>query len=525
MKHLLFTLALLTLSTAPARTGEAPVQADVIIRGATIYDGSGGPGQVGDLAIRADKVVAVGKFAVAGNPRVIDGAGLILSPGFIDLHTHSDTPLTKPATRANRNYLTQGVTTVVTGNCGFGPPDVAAFFKTLEAGGVGSNVIHQVPHNAVRQRVMGNANRAPTADELRRMEELVDEGMRAGAWGLSTGLIYTPGTYAQTAELVALAKVAAKHDGLYASHIRNEGVEVLAALEEILEIARRAGIRIHISHIKVSGRRAWGKAAEVIALIRRERARGLKVTADQYPYTASSTSLAAMVVPARYREGSAKDFLGRLDDPELGPKVRKAIEQLIDGRQGGKTLRIAAYKAKPQWQGKDLNTIAAQQKKSPLEIVLEIERHGGAGVVSFGMNEEEVRLFMREPYVATASDGSSQVPAATVPRSYGCFPRKIGHYASAEKLIPLGQALRSASGLPADILKLPQRGYLKPGYYADVVVFDPKTFRDKATYDQPHQYATGVQYLFVNGRLAIDQGRFTGTLAGKVLRHKSAADK
>jgi N-acyl-D-aspartate/D-glutamate deacylase len=525
MKHLLFTLTLLALSAAPARTGEAPVQADVVIRGATIYDGSGGPGRVGDLAIRGDKVVAVGKFAVAGKPRVIDGEGLIISPGFIDLHTHSDTPLTKSATRANLNYLTQGVTTVVTGNCGFGPADVADYFKTMEEGGVGSNVIHQVPHNAVRQRVMGNANRPPTPDELRRMEELVDEGMRAGAWGLSTGLIYNPGTYAKTDELIALAKVAAKHGGLYASHIRNEGDEVLAALEEILEIARRAGIRIHISHIKVSGRRAWGKAPEVIALIRRERSRGLNVTADQYPYTASSTSLAAMVVPARYREGSAKDFLKRLDDPEVGPKVRKAIEQLIDGRQGGKTLRVAAYKAKPQWQGKDLNAIAAQEKKTPLDIVLEIERNGGAGVVSFGMNEEEVRLFMREPYVATASDGSSQVPAATVPhpRSYGCFPRKIGHYAIAEKLIPLEQALRSASGLPADILRLPQRGYLKPGYYADVVVFDPKTFRDKATYDQPHQYATGVQYLFVNGRLAIEQGRFTGTLAGKVLRHESTA--
>ena len=527
MKYLLFALALLTLSAAPARTDEAPVQADVVIRGATIYDGSGGAGQVGDLAIRGDKVVAVGKFALAGKPRIIDGAGLIISPGFIDLHTHSDFPLTKPATRGNRNYLMQGVTTVVTGNCGFGPPDVADYFKKLEAGGVGSNVIHQVPHNAVRQRVMGNANRPPTADELRRMEALVEEGMRAGAWGLSTGLIYTPGTYAKTDELIALAKAAAKHDGLYASHIRDEGAAVLAALEEILEIARRAGIRIHISHIKVSGRRNWGKGPEVIALIRRERKRGLNVTADQYPYTASSTSLAAMVVPAKYRAGTAKDFLNRLDDAEAGPKVRAAIAERIDARQGGKTLRIAAYKAKPQWQGKDLNTIAAQEKKTPLDIVLEIERHGGAGVVSFGMNEEEVRLFMREPYVATASDGTSQVPAATVPhpRSYGCFPRKIGHYAIAEKLVPLEQALRSASGLPADILKLPRRGYLKPGYFADVVVFDPKTFRDKATYDRPHQYATGVRYLFVNGRLAIDDGRYTEVLAGRVLRHQSAAGK
>jgi N-acyl-D-amino-acid deacylase len=530
MKHALFPLLLLAalaLSAAPASTGEAPVEADVVIRGATLYDGSGGPGQVGDLAIRGDKVVAVGKFKVAGRPRVIDGEGLIISPGFIDLHTHSDTPLTKPATRANLNYLTQGVTTVVTGNCGFGPADVAAYFKTLTEGGVGGNVIHLVPHNAVRQKVMGNANRAPTAAELGRMEDLVDAGMRAGAWGLSTGLIYNPGTYARTDELVALAKVAARHGGLYASHIRDEGVAVLAALEEILEIARRAGIRIHISHIKVSGRRAWGKGPEVIALIRRERRRGLEVTADQYPYTASSTNLAALVIPAKYREGSPKDFWKRLEDPEAGPKIRKAIEERIDARQGGKALRVAAYAPKPQWQGKALSAIAAQEKKSALEIVLEIHRGGGAGVVNFGMNEEEVRLFMREPYVATASDGSAQVPAATVPhpRSYGCFPRKIGHYAIAEKLLPLEKALRSASGLPADILRLPQRGYLKPGYYADVVVFDAATFRDRATYEQPHQYATGVRYLFVNGRLAIDGGRFTGALAGRVLRHQSPAGK
>jgi N-acyl-D-aspartate/D-glutamate deacylase len=234
-----------------------------------------------------------------------------------------------------------------------------------------------------------------------------------------------------------------------------------------------------------------------------------------------------MVIPPRFREGSTKDLIARLDDPEIGPKMRKAIEQSIAGRQGGKTLRIAAYKEKPAWQGKNLATIADQEKMSLLDVVVEITRHGGAGVVSFGMNEEEVRLFMKEPYVATASDGSSQVPSSTVPhpRSYGCFPRKIGRYAIEERVVGLEQALRSASGLPADILRLPERGYLKPGYFADVVVFDPKTFRDRATFDQPHQYATGVRYLFVNGRLAIDEGRHTDVLAGRVLRHQSKASK
>jgi N-acyl-D-aspartate/D-glutamate deacylase len=518
------TLITLATLTAPQSAEDSPIEADVVIRGATLVDGTGKPGQVGDLAIRGDKIVAVGKFTVAGKPRVLDASGLIISPGFIDLHTHSDIPLTKKATSANLNYLMQGVTTVVTGNCGAGPTDVAGYFQKMETLGIGSNVIHQVPHNAVRFKIMGNANRLPTADELKGMEDLVDRGMREGAWGLSTGLIYNPGTYAKTDELIALAKVAARHGGLYASHIRNESLAVMAALEEILAIAQKAGLRVHISHIKVSGRRAWSKGPEVVALIRRARKKGVKVTADQYPYIASSTSLAAMVIPAKYREGSAKDLVKRLDDPDIGPRMKKAITDLIDGRNGGKTLRIAGFAPQPKWQGKDLAAIADLEKKSLLDIVVEIQRKGGASVVSFGMQEEEVRLFMKEDWVATASDGSSMLPAATVPhpRNYGCFPRKIGRYAIENKIISLEQAIRSASGLPADILQLPGRGYLKPGYVADIVVFDPKTFRDRATFDQPHQVATGVVYLFVNGRLAIDNSRFTGTLAGKVLRHKSS---
>jgi N-acyl-D-aspartate/D-glutamate deacylase len=499
------------------------VVADVVLKNATLVDGTDQPAREGNLAIKGDRIVAVGKFQWAGTPRVLDCTGLIVAPGFIDLHTHSDTPLTRKETAANLNYLMQGLSTAVTGNCGSGPMNVAAYFKTLETQGIGTNVIHQVPHNNVRMQVMGNSNRSPTAEELHRMEKLVDKGMRDGAWGLSTGLIYNPGTYSKTDELVDLASVAAKHGGFYASHIRDEGTGIFVALEEVLTIARKAGVRVHVSHIKVSGRAAWGKAAEVIALIRRARKEGIEITADQYPYPASSTSLAAMVIPAKFREGSAKDLLSRLDDPDIGPKMRSAIEAKIDGRQGGKSLRIAGFPPRPDWQGKDLDAISQQEKKSVLDIVLDIQRQGGAGVVSFGMNEEDVRLFMKQDFVATASDGTSQVPAATVPhpRSYGTFPRKIGRYALEDKIITLEQAIRSSSGLPANILKLPLRGYLKEGYFADVVVFDPKSFRDQATYDKPHQYATGIRNLFINGRLTIDDGRFTGVLAGRVLRHES----
>jgi N-acyl-D-amino-acid deacylase len=457
-----------SLSFAGAQT-DAAIEADVVLQGATLYDGSDQPGKVGDVAIKSDRIVAVGKFKTKGNPRVLNCEGLIISPGFIDLHTHSDYPLQEKKTNANYNYQTQGVTTVVTGNCGAGPANVAAYFAKLEKIGVGTNVIHQVPHNDVRAKVMGNANRDPSPEEQRMMEELVEQGMKDGAWGLATGLIYNPGTYAKTEEIVALAKVAAKHNGFYASHIRNESGEVLAAIEEILTIARRAGIRVHISHIKVSGRNAWGKAPDVIAVLRRARKDGIEVTADQYPYTASSTSLSATLIPAKYREGSAKDLIERFDDAEIGPKLKKAIEQVIKGHLGGKSIKIARYAKNTAWQGKDLATIATMEKKSPLDIVLEIQRNGGAQVVNFGMNEEDIRLFMKETYVATASDGASMLPSMSVPhpRSYGTFSRKIGRFAIEDQIISVELAIRSASGLPADILKLPERGYLKVGYYAD----------------------------------------------------------
>jgi N-acyl-D-aspartate/D-glutamate deacylase len=516
-------LGLRSVTAAPPKPES--VQADILVRGATLLDGSGKAGQVGDLAIQGDRIVAVGSVAVAGRPKVIDGTGLMAAPGFIDLHTHGDIgdpSITKPAGRANLCYLMQGVTTVITGNCGSGPVDVAAYFKTLETGRIGTNVIHQVPHNSLRQQVMGNANRLPTTAELQKMQQLVEQGMKAGAWGFSTGLYYNPGAFARREELVALAKVAARHGGFYASHIRDEGAGVLASIDEALAIGREGGLPVHISHLKAFGPKTWGKAAEIIALINQARRQGLTVTADQYPYRASSTSLAAELVPPQFREGSPKEYQARLTDAEQGSRIRRAVAQKIQDLNAGPSIRLARYKANPAWQGKTLAAIAAGENKEVLDIVLEIERHGGAQVVNFSMSDEDVRLIMRQPFVATASDGSSQVPGATMPhpRSYGCFPRKIGRYAIEDRVISVEQAVRSASGLPADILKLPERGYLKTGYIADVVLFDPKTYRDRATFDKPHQYASGVRYLFLGGMPVIEEEKYSGALAGKVLRHQ-----
>lgn len=515
MNPLLLTLALIGADPAPATT--------TIFRGATIIDGTGRPATTGDIAIRGDRIVAVGVANVDGPTTVIDAKGLVVAPGFIDLHTHSDFPLQAASTRANLSYAWQGVTTVVTGNCGSGPTDVAEFYGKFEKNGVGCNVAHLVPHNNVRSKVMGNVNREPTAEELAKMIAIVDKGMAEGAWGLATGLIYNPGTYSKSEEIIALAKPAGRHGGIYASHIRDEGAGLLDAITELIRISKEGGLPGHVSHIKCSGRRAWGQSVAAVKLIENARAAGQAITADQYPYVASSTSLRAMVIPARFREGSAQELKNRLDDPDNGPLLRAAIEQALGGRNGGQSIRIATYRPKREWQGKSLAEIATLEKRSPTDIAIEIERNGGAQAVSFGMSENDLRLFLQQPWVATASDGSSKVPDDTVPhpRSYGTFNRKIGLYALKDKVISLEQAVRSCSGLPADILHLPERGYLRPGYYADLVVFDPATMIDRATFDKPHQYSEGVKYLYVNGVATIEAAQANQKLPGKSLRHVS----
>lgn len=513
--------AFLSSSFIVVMLAAAPAEADLVIRNVTIHDGSGAASRVGDIALRGDKIVAVGKFESTGAPRTIDGTGLIAAPGFIDLHNHSDDPITNPATRGNQNFLLQGCTTIVTGNCGGGRVDVAKYLQQIDEHGAGTNVAHLVPHGSVRQQAMGGEKRPPSPQELEKMKQIVGQGMRDGAFGISTGLIYTPGSFAATDELIEVSKVVAAHQGIYASHMRNEGNQLLESITETLTIGQQAHLPVHISHFKVSGRSAWGLAPDAIRAVVTAREKGQIVTADQYPYIASSTSLAAMVMPDEVR--TKQQLEKTLADPAATAKLRTSLENSLAARDGGKSLYIAKYDDNEAWQGKDLAAIAEQANKSVIDLVLEIQQHGGAKVVSFGMNEDEVRLIMQQSFVATASDGSAMNPDDTVPhpRSYGTFPRKIGRYAIGGKFVSVEQAIRSASGLPADIIGLTDRGYLKPNFFADLVLFDPDSFRDTATFDKPHQYATGARYVFVNGQLAVENGRATEKLAGRALRHPS----
>lgn len=515
--------ALVLLAAGVGRADDPQAVADLLLQGGTVYDGTGGAATLADVAIREGKIVAIGRLPAPAAGRVINCRGMIVAPGFIDLHTHCE-PVGSLAMRRNLNYLTQGCTTVVSGNCGMGTVEIGAYFERLQREGAGTNLILLVPHGSVRAKVMGGANRAPTAAELLRMKDLVERGMRDGAWGMSTGLIYQPGMFAHTAEFVELAKVVARYDGLYASHIRNEADDLLGALREAIDIGRQARLPVQVSHLKAVGPIAWGSLRKAAALIEEARAAGLAVTADQYPYIATSTNLGAILFPATELPGGLHDFARRMQqDAEYQRAVRLLVTQRL---KNNPRIVIASCAKHPEWNGKSLDDVAAQLKTDLTEAAIRIQADGGAAVVRFVLSEQDVRYAMTLPWVATGSDGSTLLPDPKVkphPRSFGAFPRKIGFYALREKTLPLAQAIRSATGLPADILRLTDRGYLRPGYMADIVVFDPAEFIDRATFDDPQQYSPGVRWLLLAGQAAIADGKPAEALYGRPLRHATAA--
>lgn len=507
--------------------GNAPVAAqqgeawDLLLQGGTIYSGDAAP-IVGDVAILDGKIAAVGEPVDAAQAvRVIDCSGLVVCPGFIDLHNHSDDEILEPATAAAMNYLTQGCTTLVTGNCGGGPIDVADYYDEIDQRGAGVNIMHLLPQGNLRRRVVGTERRDATQEELERMCDLADKAMREGAWGMSTGLIYVPSSYADTDELVAIATRIAEHGGIYASHIRNEGTGLLDSVKEALEIGRRADVDVHVSHFKSSGKDSWGLVRTAIEIIKRGRDEGLTITADQYPYTASSTSLGATCIPAWARSGGRQAMLGRIDaGDDQADEILAAVRRKLDVTDNGHRIQIAFYGSQPSWSGRRIDDIAAELGIAPLELVLQIERGGGAQVVNHSINESDVRYVMQQSWVATASDGSAKIPGGSVPhpRNYGTFPRRIGFYARDEGVISVQDAIRSATTLPADILGLVDRGRIREGLVADLVVFDPERFGDQATFVDPHRYSVGLKYVFLAGQPAIDHGRATGALLGRAIR-------
>ncbi len=517
--------------------GEDTIDADVLLVGGTIFDGTGATPIEGDVAIAEGRIVAVGEFETGTVGRKIPCAGLMIAPGFIDLHNHSDFSVTNinkgegdpnkvprilmDQTRESACYLTQGCTTIVTGNCGGGAVDVAAYYQALDENNPGVNVAHLLPHGSLRAKVIGETRRAPSDAELAEMKLLAQRAMDEGAWGMSTGLQYVPGSFAETDELAEIAGVVGKNGGIYASHMRDEGDELIEAIEETIEIGRRGNLPVHISHLKSSRRRNWGKVRVAATVVNKAREEGHRVTADQYPYDASSTSITAMLLPDEEREGGRDATVARLNDPNQIPRLKALVEENLEARGG---IMVAGCPKHPKWIGRMIREIAEAEDRPAAEIALDILRTGDESGVSFSMDERDVRFVMTLPWAATASDGSVKIADDTKPhpRSFGTFPRRIGRFAIEEGVVPVEKAIRSASGLPADIIGLQDRGYLKPGYVADVVVFDPETFRDHATFQSPFEFSTGVKWVLLGGNFAIEDGNLTQPDAGQPLRKSTA---
>ncbi len=524
VRQVSFSVVLIGAFAAADMCRAETIVADIALVNGQIIDGSGQAARKGDVAIRDGKIVLVDQDDSLQADWSIDCSGLIVCPGFIDLHNHSDGEIENSETRAAINYVTQGCTTMVTGNCGSGPVDVGEYYDTIDKLGAGTNIAHLIPQGSLRRRVLDSERVEPTEDQLSEMRSLTKSGMQQGAWGMSSGLIYVPSSFASTEELAELAKVVASHGGIYASHIRGEGTMLLDSVTEALQIGRESGAAVHISHFKSTGRDAWGLVREAARMIADQRDAGRKITADQYPYIASSTSLAATVLPSWAREGGGKQMIDRLENER--EKMDGLIGDRISKADDGKAIRIASYKRNAGWIGKSLAAIAAEEEKPVVEIAKQILRGGGASIVKFSMAEADVRHIMAIDWVATASDGGAKLPGATRPhpRNYGTFPRKIGYYAIAEKVIPIEHAIRSMTGLPAEILSMKDRGLIRDSMAADIVVFDPETVRDTATFDDPHQHAIGIQYVFVGGTPTLVRGRPTGALPGRALRFEGLSE-
>lgn len=527
---------------------------DLLIVGGHILDGSGSPWFEGSVAVKDGKIADIGRLPKASARRVVDATGLVVAPGFIDLHSHSDYTLLVDGTAQSK--IRQGVTTEILGESSSAGPvlgpaasefdrylqplglqrdwtTLGEYFARLERQGISVNIASYVSSGQVRGCVLGNVNRAPTAEELEKMKGLIEQAMREGAIGLSSGLIYPPNMFATTDELIELAKVVAPYGGIYATHIRGEGAHGIQAIDEAIAISEKAKLPAHIFHFKMDGRANWGRMVEQVRHIRVARDRGVDITVDQYPYIAAMTGL-EMCLPPKYLEGTSEQIVTRLKDPKARAEIRRAIATGLPGWEDNEVKSVGGWHGvlvaslqKPEnkkYEGKRMDEVARLMGKDPLDALCDllISEGGSADAIYFSMSEPDVRLAMRQPWVGVGSDGSAVNPEMTFagkphPRFYGSFPRVLGYYVREQKVLTLTDAVRKMTSFSAQITGLSDRGLLRPGLAADITIFDPKTVTDKATFQNPLQYAVGIPYVIVNGEVVIDNGQHTGAKPGRVL--------
>jgi N-acyl-D-amino-acid deacylase len=526
---------------------------DILIENGRILDGSGNPWFKGDIAIEDGKIAQIGVLNDQKARERIDAKGLIVAPGFIDIHNHSDAvPFVFPR---EEGRIVQGITTEIIGNCGVslfpvfretqnllkkyvGPfcfeaplrwdwTTLEDFFIRLAEVKIFSNMGSWIGHGAIRIAAMGFDNRKPTARELTKMKELVAQAMEQGAYGLSSGLIYPPGVYSDESEMIDLCKVVAENGGVYTTHMRNEQDRVIDSVKETVTVTEKSGVATIIAHHKANGRKNWGKSHQTLQLIDEARERGLDITCDVYPYIASSTFLWALL-PPWVQEGGIGKLLERLHSKEYRQRIKEDFIQGIPGwanlveGSGWDGILISSCKKNRNLEGKTLQQIADAQKGEPAEALFDIllEVNAEALMVLFGMAEEDVTNILKHPAVMVGSDA---IPSTGKPhpRYFGAFPRILGKYVREDKALSLQEAVRKMSSMPAQKLGLRERGMIREGMWADVVIFDPKTIEDKATFANPRQYPLGIPYVLVNGQIAVREGKITGGLAGKVLRKGS----
>ncbi len=499
--------------------------ADIIIKNGKVIDGTGNSWFLADIAIKDDKIIKIGRLQNWQAPKIIDASGLIVAPGFIDVHTHIEDDEKKNPLASN--FIYDGVTSVITGNCGLSEVNLGKYLSMIDSLKVSVNIAALIGHNNIRKAVMGSANREPNAAEMQQMEAIVEQAMKDGAMGLSTGLIYIPGTYAKTAEIVRLAKIAARYNGVYASHMRDEGDAIIEAIEEALTIGKAANIPVQISHFKLSGQQNWGRSKETIPMIVKARKAGLDVTIDQYPYTASSTSLSTLLPDWILADGQ-DSIKARLSNASIRKETTQFMLQKLKRRKLSHFSYpfVASFKADSSLNGKNIEAInllkgRKHSAKAEAETILEMMEQGGAGMVFHGMSDADVKAIMQYPFNMFASDASIRIynQGNPHPRGYGTNARVLGKYMREENVISLEEAIRRMTSLPAQKFNFKQRGLLREGYAADIVIFDEKTVSDLSTYDQPHQYSTGFKFVLVNGVIALNEGKQTAARTGITLRN------